>query len=284
MAQADQDTQGWTGRTVHGRDGTKLGTLTEVFARGEGGTTGDWGVVRSRLGRRRLVPLNGASTTGERTMTVPVDRRSLRAAPDTAAGAPDADTESTLQHHYTGHGVLTDAHARQHERFGGAKVGAAFFGWLVAVGLTVLLGGLAGGLAAAAGASAAFPAGADVAPMGLTGAVVAVVVLLIAYYAGGYVAGRLARFDGTRNGVLAWVIGLVVTVVAAIVAVVAGSRYDVLGTVRLPVVPVSADQLTLVGVVALVVVVLGTLLAAALGGKAGERFHHRVDRVATDTL
>jgi hypothetical protein len=52
MTQADQGTHEWTGRTVHGRDGAKLGKLTEVVGRGPDGH-GTWGVGR---GRRRRSP------------------------------------------------------------------------------------------------------------------------------------------------------------------------------------------------------------------------------------
>jgi len=58
--------------------------------------------------------------------------------------------------------------------------------------------------------------------VGVTGAVVLLVILALAYLAGGYVAGRLARFDGLRNGVLAWIVGVIVTIVAAIAGSIVG--------------------------------------------------------------
>src|SRR5699024_12645230 len=36
--------------------------------------------------------------------------------------------------------------------------------------------------------------------IGLGGAIALLVVLMIAYYCGGYVAGRMSRFDGARQG------------------------------------------------------------------------------------
>jgi hypothetical protein len=280
MTDVSQDTQDWTGRTVRTRDGAALGTLGRVHPpNGNGGT---WGEVRSRFGRRRLVPLDGAATDGDAGLTVPVDRAVLRAAPRTGPGAPDSDTETTLQRHYTGRGLLADAQARQRDRFGGAKVGAAFFGWIVAVGMTVLLAAVAAGIGAAAGLGTQLnPSTVDVRTVGVVGAVVLLVVLALAYLAGGYVAGRLARFDGLRNGVLSWVVGVIVTIVAAIAGSVVGQSYDVFGRLTLPAVPVDPATLTLSGVVALVVVLLVTLLTAAVGGRMGERFHRRVDREAT---
>ena len=165
------------------------------------------------------------------------------------------------------------------ERFGGSKVGAAFFGWLVAVGMTVLLSGL---VALAVAAWRPVPS-ADAATVGFTGVGTVLAVLALAYLAGGYVAGRLARFDGARNGLLAWLLGLVVTVLAGIAAAVVGANADLTGVVRLPAlpaVPVDASTMTVGGAVLLAVTVLVTALAAALGGKLGERFHRRVDRAA----
>lgn len=277
MTDVSQNTQDWTGRTVRTRDGAALGTLGQVHP----GAGGGWGEVRSRIGRRHLVPLDGAAADGD-GLTVPVDRAVLRSAPRTRAGAPDAATETALQRHYTGRGLLADAQARQRDRFGGAKVGAAFFGWIVAVGMTVLLAAVAAGIGAAAGLGDQLsPATADVRAVGIAGALVLLVVLALAYLAGGYVAGRLARFDGLRNGVLSWMIGVIVTIVAAVAGGVIGQSYDVFAQLRLPVVPVDPATLTLSGVVALVAALLVTLLTAAVGGRMGEGFHRRVDREAT---
>ena len=44
----------------------------------------------------------------------------------------------------------------------------------------------------------------DVPTIGVGGAIAVLVVLMIAYYCGGYVAGRMARFDGLRQGVGVW--------------------------------------------------------------------------------
>ena len=49
--------------------------------------------------------------------------------------------------------------------------------------------------------------------------------LTIAYLTGGYVAGRLARFDGARNGLLTWLLGLILTVLAGVAAAVVGAEH-----------------------------------------------------------
>ena len=103
--------------------------------------------------------------------------------------------------------------------------------------------------------------------------------LLVAYFAGGYVAGRMSRFDGPRQGAGVWVIGLLVTVLLAVAGVLLGGKYNVLSQLNLPRIPIDEGTLTTGGVIALVAVVLGTLLAAVLGGKAGTRYHRKIDKV-----
>ncbi|MFC7657019.1 hypothetical protein ACFQV8_12015 [Pseudonocardia benzenivorans] len=173
------------------------------------------------------------------------------------------------------------ARERQHERFGGVKFGAAFFGWIVAVGLTVILLGIAAGLAAATGFSldlSGSPANPAPETVGLVGAITIVVVMGLAYLGGGYVAGRLARFDGARNGTATWVLGLIVTIVLGIAGAVAGAEYDVMDRIVLPSIALPTGALTIGGIVLLVVVAIVTLLTATLGGRLGERYHRRVDR------
>ena len=78
--------------------------------------------------------------------------------------------------------------------------------------------------------------------------------------------------------VLYVLIGLIVTIGLAIAAVVLGDEYNVLEQLNLPALPVGDQTLATGGIIALAAIVLGTLLAAMLGGKVGERYHKRVDR------
>jgi hypothetical protein len=60
--------------------------------------------------------------------------------------------------------------------------------------------------------------------------------------------------------------------------VVAGSEYNVVERANLPRLPVGPETLTTGGIVASLAILAGTLLFAALGGVAGARYHHKVDR------
>jgi len=170
---------------------------------------------------------------------------------------------------------------RQRDEFGGFSWGSAFFGWLVAIGLAALLTALlsAAGTATGLTQTSASQASQNAETIGIVGGVLVLVVLAIAYYAGGYVAGRMARFDGARQGFGVWVLGLLVTAALAVAGVVLGSKYNVLGQLNLPRIPIDEGALTTGGIIALVAAVLVTLLAAIAGGKVGERFHRKVDRV-----
>jgi hypothetical protein len=168
------------------------------------------------------------------------------------------------------------------ERFGGLNPGAAFFGWLVAMAVSLLLTGIIGALAAAAGTSTQVQQTADQAAagtIGLVAAVVLLVVLMIGYYAGGYVAGRMSRFSGSKQGLGVWITGFVVTVATIVLGAIFGQQYDILNRVNLPRLPVTVDALTAGGVVAALVVLVGTLVAAMAGGTVGTHYHRRVDRV-----
>ncbi|MBC7632376.1 hypothetical protein [Aeromicrobium sp.] len=169
------------------------------------------------------------------------------------------------------------------DKFGGLNWGSAFFGWLVAIAVAILLTSVVGAVLAAVSASTQVTqsqAQRDAGTIGVTSAIILLVVLLVGYYLGGYVAGRMSRFDGGRQGAGVWVIGLVVAVVALVLGAIFGSQYNILDRVNLPNIPLSGSQLGMGAGITAVAVVLLTLVAAVLGGKVGHRYHDRVDRAA----
>jgi hypothetical protein len=176
--------------------------------------------------------------------------------------------------------------SREKERYGGIKVGSAFFGWLTATGTAVLLTALLGAAGTAVGVATNTDVGQAVnqatqnaSTIGIAGGIALLLVLFLAYYCGGYVAGRMARFNGAKQGVAVWVWAVVIAVVVAILGVVAGSKYNVLGTLNsFPRIPVDEGSLTTGGIIALVAAAAAALIGAVLGGLAGMRFHRKVDK------
>ncbi|WP_329480279.1 hypothetical protein OG555_01090 [Kribbella sp. NBC_01484] len=211
------------------------------------------------------IPADQAPTTGTQppaTGTQPTTTGTLRTPAGWTAVEPDVDPE-----------LLS---------YRGFKFGAAFFGWLIAIAMSVLL--LAAVSAAALGTAQVLDytstdAKADPGAAAITAAAVAVFMLSLAFYAGGYVAGRLARFDGGRQGFGVWMIALLVSVLAAGGGALLNNQYDLIADINRPDVALSNDTLTMGGIIAAATLVLLTLMFAILGGKAGQRYHDKIDRL-----
>lgn len=178
------------------------------------------------------------------------------------------------------------ARVRQREEFGGFDFAAAFFGWLVAIGLGVLLTSIAVAAGVAFGLSdeIANPTAAASSTIGTGGAILITLIGFVAYFAGGHVAGRMARFDGVLQGAGVWAFGLVMTAILAAATAIFGTEYNILGRLNLPRIPIDEGTLATAGVVTLIAVALATLIGALLGGRTGEAYHRRVDRAGTEPM
>ena len=222
-------------------------------------------------------------TTSDRDGDGVPDRDEDRHGADTdrdGDGVPDRDERATattplLSQH-------REAEERRREEFGGFNIGADVFGWLVAVALTILIASIVGAIAAAVGESLNVnrtDAEQQAGTFGLATAIALLVILMVAYYAGGYVAGRMSRYDGGRQGMGVWLIGLLVTLVAVGVGYITSEEYNIFDRVDLPTIPIPSDTLSGGGLITLAAVLIGTFLAALAGGKMGQRYHRKIDRV-----
>ena len=202
----------------------------------------------------------------------------------------NAHADPTDTSHGEGRDLLAerrDLTARQKERFGGMKFGSCFFGWLTATGTAVLLTGLLTAAGAAIGsrtdaAQAGTQAGART--LGLAAGIALLAVTLVAYFAGGYVAGRMARFNGLKQGLGVWLWAIIAAVVLAILTVAASARFDALSNLNaVPQLPISSQTATAGSLIVVVGIVVLALVGALLGGLAGMRYHRRVDATILDT-
>jgi hypothetical protein len=229
-------------------------------------------VERERVVRERDEPATTAAPAADREVDDVDERRKL---PDR-----DVDERRTLAP-VVGEETLVAMHDRQRVRFGGIQWGSAFFGLLSAIGLAAILLGIV----AAAGVTIGVSKIEDVTKgnaetIGLGGAILVLAILALSWFCGGYVAGRMARFDGMRQGIGVWVWTVVIGLVLAIAAIIGGSEYDVFARLNLPNVAVGDQTLTTGGAITLAAGLIVTLIAALAGGKVGDRFHRRVDRFA----
>lgn len=160
------------------------------------------------------------------------------------------------------------------DRFGGSDVAAILAGMLAALGSLALLGGLA-----AAAGSIGYQYGLDEASdesLGIGGFVAGLVVLVLSFLIGGWVAGRMARYDGGRNGLLTALSFVALAAALSGLGAWVGSEYDVLDEFELPQWFRDGDYTTEAIISAAAAVAL-SLLAGWLGGKLGERYHRRAD-------
>lgn len=162
-------------------------------------------------------------------------------------------------------------------QYGGLDLPATLAGTLAALGATVLLGGV---LAAAGSFGYQQGIGERAIPVG--GLVAGFVTLLVAFGVGGWVAGRIARYDGGRNGLMTAVWFVALAALAAAAGAWIGAEYDVFADVELPqwfAEEATSGEAILSGLAALVVM----LVAGYLGGKLGDRYHRRADSLIVHT-
>jgi hypothetical protein len=167
---------------------------------------------------------------------------------------------------------------REKDQFSGMRFFLGFFGWLTATGLTVLLLAVVAAIGALIGVQNTSGAQ-QMQTAGIGGAIVLLVVLLIAYFCGGYVAGRMARFSGLKQGLAVWLWAIIIAIVVGVVGAIAGSQSGLTSQLSsIPQLPFSASQMTVAGIASAIAVLVITLVGALLGGLVGMRYHRRVDR------
>lgn len=164
------------------------------------------------------------------------------------------------------------------KRYRGFDWVAAFLGFTVAMFFLALFLGIVAVVLASLGYRP--PAGsltAAVSAPSVQGAAAGgLAAILLAYLIGGYAAGRVARFNGGRNGlgVVLW------TVIVAIGLGIAGGILETLqfGVAQNLHLGISLREAAIVAAIAAVPALVLMLLGGLLGGALGTRYHRRVDR------
>jgi uncharacterized membrane protein len=178
------------------------------------------------------------------------------------------EQRTTADHPYSGI-------AAAHERFGGIDVPASLVGMLTALSTTLLVAGLVGAAVGAVGYQTGLEE--DAADLSTWSLIGGVAILLLAYLVGGWAAGRMARYDGARNGFATGIWTLILAAILAGLGAWAGSEYDVFRNVELPQ-WFEEDALTTAAIISGVAAVAAMFAGGILGGLWGERYHRRADR------
>ena len=179
-----------------------------------------------------------------------------------------------------------DREDRLRDMYGGVDWLASFLGFVFAVVAAAVFSLLASLVLVPLG----FPpdlGGAEIGAAVITGLVLLGLLIFLTFFFGGYVAGRLARFDGGRNGAMLLVWSFIAVLILALAAGVFSGFLppgvsDSVGNL-LDGVSSTVGDLAGAGIVGIVVAVgalLLALLGGFLGGRLGDRYHAEIDRSA----
>jgi hypothetical protein len=152
-------------------------------------------------------------------------------------------------------------------------------GVLVAYGAFAVLAALAGAAAAALGLNTDLSAN-NWAELGVGSAIVAALVLLLAYLFGGYVAGRMARRAGLLHGLAVFILALVIVALVAVIAATQTDSSAIRDNLRSLGIPTTGAEWADVGTLAGIGSLAAMLVGALLGGLLGERWHTKLTRRA----
>jgi hypothetical protein len=169
--------------------------------------------------------------------------------------------------------------------YGGVDWLASFLGFIFALVAAALFSLIAGLVLAPLGLTLNL-GGSEIGAAVITGLVLVGVLVFLAYFFGGYVAGRLARFDGGRNGAMLLLWSFLAVAVLALAGGILSSFLPagLAGGIRNFIqnnVLATIGNLVELGVVGIIVAVGGLLLALLggfLGGRLGSRYHSEIDR------
>ena len=151
---------------------------------------------------------------------------------------------------------------------------------LTALSTVIILAGLVGAAFGVVGYQTGLEENAEDLSMGsLIGGVA---ILFVAYLIGGWAAGRIARYDGARNGFATGVWTLVFAAILAGLGAWAGAEYDVFENVDLPQ-WFDSDALTTAAIASGIGAIVAMFVGGIIGGFWGERYHRRADATIADT-
>jgi hypothetical protein len=165
-------------------------------------------------------------------------------------------------------------------RYGGADLGASLSGFFAGLGALVFVGSLV-----AAGANELdyqlnlIDIEGEVTEASMIGAAIAIIVVFLTFLFGGWVAGRMSRFEGGKNGLGAGLWLLVLSAIFALLGALVGPEFNAFGPAGLPdwFSAIRSDVRTTGALVVAVLFAVAALLGGYAGGRLGERYNQRVD-------
>ncbi len=247
--------------------------------------------------RRRTGPLQEGDETEETRVNPPGEEGKTRQAPRRSGREearqtramrvprePDGRQDTVAGQSGAYFEAMEEREERLRDIYGGIDWLASFLGFVFALVAGSVLAGIAGLVLVPLGFSPNFNTG-TLGPAAITGLVVVAVVLFLTYFFGGYVSGRLARFDGGLNGIMLvlWtlVAGLLVVLAGGILSsfLPAGFAEQLRNAVQVGLLPAFNNLVGIgaIGIGVLVGAFLVALLGGFVGGRTGGRYHTDID-------
>ncbi|MCU1373267.1 MAG: hypothetical protein JWO68_553 [Actinomycetia bacterium] len=166
--------------------------------------------------------------------------------------------------------------------YGSTSLPSILAGTLVAFGTVAVVLAVAGAVGAKVGLTTDGISTHEWRRAGIAGAAIATVVVFLAFFFGGYTAGRMGRRAGLRNGLGVFVLAaLVIAVVAGLTAWL-GDTSSVRQNLADNGVPTGANTWSDIGIGAAIAAGVAMLIGSILGGIKGERWHGRFVTAATE--
>ena len=168
---------------------------------------------------------------------------------------------------------------RLREVYGGVDWLASFIGCIFAIICRGVLLALAGLVLGPLGFTLNLE-GREIDTIIVTGLVIVGFALFAAYFLGGYVAGRLVRFDGGRNGAMTVLWGALLSIILVLFGSFLPGPFRLLQEfVQNSALPALGGLMAvgLVGIGIIIGALLLELLGGFLGGRLGHSYHSRID-------
>lgn len=166
------------------------------------------------------------------------------------------------------------------DRLGGGDLVAALVGMFTALGVLVFMGALlVAGDASIDYQLNAIDVDGNLQEIEVVGAIVAIAVVFVSFLAGGFAAGRTARYDGGVDGLGAAMLFVLLVAVFGALGTWVGTEYNAFAAVGLPnwFAQFDSQDVTLKAIAAGAAGVVASLLGGYVGGVLGEQYHRAAD-------
>jgi MFS family permease len=153
---------------------------------------------------------------------------------------------------------------------------SVIFGWLAALGASLILSSIIGLVVSAIFATLGFRGGTEA---GTTSLVGLLITFFLSFLAGGYAAGRMASRSGTKHGLLVVLLALIVTIILALLGAaiatplvnIPGVTFSNVPTTLPEEIPGLGIVLSVWGLLVLVFMLAGSAIGGQWGVKTGRR-------------